>query len=189
MNARNTLLPALLWIAQTLHAQQVYKDVSYKDSLKLDLYLPDGTTPRPLVVIIHGGAWVRGDKSLDASYYMRQLRDQLLRNGYAVASIDSTLLSKTAHFPTPIQDCNDAIRWLKEHAAPYRLDTAHIGLWGGSAAAHLALLCGYGAGTRFDYVIDNFGPTDLNKLFKTHASPFTVLIFKLFIRKIYDIRN
>jgi acetyl esterase/lipase len=189
MNTRIIILLAVLCLAETLHAQQEYKDIPYKDSLKLDLYLPADPTPRPLIVIIHGGAWVRGDKSLDASYYMRQLRDKLLLNGYAVASIDYTLLGKTAHFPAPIQDCNDATRWLKDHAARYHLDTTHIGLWGASAGGHLALLCGYDAGAHFDYVIDNFGPTDLNKLFKTHASFLTVFIFKLFLRKIYDIRN
>lgn len=182
-----TLLFVLLWLTPSLYAQKAYKDIPYKDSLRLDLYEPTDTSPRPVVVIIHGGAWVRGDKSLDEGYYMPRLRDQLLLNGFAVVSIDYTLLSATAHFPTPIEDCNDAIRWLKTNAPQYHLDTTHLGLWGASAGGHLALLCGYEG--KFDYVIDNFGPTDLNKLFKTHASPFTVLIFKLFLHKLYDIRN
>lgn len=184
---KNTLLFVLLCFTQSPYAQKVYKDISYKDSLKLDLYEPADTSPRPVVVIIHGGAWVRGDKSLDEGYYMPRLRDQLLLNGYVVVSIDYTLLSATAHFPTPIEDCKDAIRWLKTNAPQYRLDTTHIGLWGASAGGHLALLCGYEG--NFDYVIDNFGPIDLNKLFKTHASPITVLIFKLFLHRLYDIRN
>ncbi|HTJ12636.1 MAG TPA: alpha/beta hydrolase [Dinghuibacter sp.] len=182
-----TLFVSLIWLAQALHAQQIYKDVPYKDTLKLDLYEPAGTSPRPVVIIIHGGAWVRGDKSLDEGYYLPRLRDQLLLNGYAVASIDYTLLSATAHFPTPIEDGDDAVRWLKTNATQYRLDTTHFGLWGASAGGHLALLCGYKG--KFDYIIDNFGPTDLNMLFKTHASPITTLIFKTFLRKIYDIRN
>ncbi|PWU00819.1 MAG: lipase [Candidatus Melainabacteria bacterium] len=100
----------------------------------LDLYLPVGKGPYPLVVCIHGGGWESGDK---AFFPFREL----VRNGFAVASINYRLSAQAA-FPAQIIDCKLAIGWLRLHAADYDLDPDAIGIWGMSAGGHLAALAG-----------------------------------------------
>jgi len=100
----------------------------------LDLYLPSGKGPYPLVICIHGGGWEVGDK---AFFPCRRL----IKNGYAVASINYRLSSQ-APFPAQIVDCKLAIAWLRSHASEYNLDPERIGAWGISAGGHLAALVG-----------------------------------------------
>lgn len=183
---------------------QVYKVSPSGDSLRLDLYLPNNAVneKKPLVILVHGGGWAFGDKGLSSLYYTRALKEQLLRNNYAVASIGYSLVNDSVHFPTPVEDCKDAVKWLYSQSEKYKLDTANYGVWGGSAGAHLAMLIAYSdaedfAGdselsnypSRLNYVIDNFGPTNLNELFKVKLNGVSTFMFKIFVRKLYDIRN
>lgn len=186
------------------HIDLTYKLSEAGDSLKLDLFLPVQASKEkiPLVILVHGGGWAFGDKELESIYYMRALKEQLLRNNYAVASIGYRLVTDSVHFPAPVIDCKDAVKWLYSQADSYQLDTANYGIWGGSAGAHLAMLVAYSdAGefsgvqqlanypSRLNYVIDNFGPTDLNELFKVNLNGFSTTMFKIFVRRLYDIRN
>jgi acetyl esterase/lipase len=100
----------------------------------LDLYLPGGKGPYPLIVCIHGGGWESGDK---AFFPFRQL----VKGGFAVASINYRL-SPQAAFPAQIIDCKLAIGWLRLHAGDYDLNPNAIGVWGISAGGHLAALLG-----------------------------------------------
>ena len=102
--------------------------------LTLDLYLPPGTGPHPLVVWVHGGAWYEGSKEHCPAV-------PLTGRGYAVASINYRL-SREALFPAQIHDCKGAIRWLRAHAIGYGLDAGRIGAWGESAGGHLVALLG-----------------------------------------------
>jgi len=198
--------------AQTGFAQQSYqtfKDIAYKNALtdsavNLDIFLPDSNFGKrnPAVIIIHGGGWAKGDKTLETPYYMRRLKHELLSNSFAVISINYRLVSKNVHFPKPIEDCKDAVRWVRANANKYNIDTLNIGLWGGSAGGHLALLTAYTPNELFsgdktlapysskvNYVVDNFGPTDLNALFRMNMGGFSTFIVKLFFHKIYEIRE
>jgi acetyl esterase/lipase len=137
--------------------------------LALDLYWhPGADGPEPLVVWIHGGAWMSGDKTwMPPVLY-------LLDNGFAMASIDYRL-SQEALFPAQIEDCRAAIRWLRANAARYNLDPDRVGAWGESAGGHLAALLGTASGvaawdqrggnrgysSRVQAVCDWFGPSDL----------------------------
>src|SRR3546814_1590435 len=101
----------------------VYK-VSEGDSLMLDAFLPRNTQaqiPFPVVIIIHGGAWVEGERTVETIDFMRKLRAGLIGTGIAVVSIDNTLLNKTKLIPLPIADGNDAVRWVKANPAEYNL--------------------------------------------------------------------
>ncbi|PVD50029.1 alpha/beta hydrolase [Terrimonas sp.] len=182
----------------------VYKISPGKSELKLDVFLPDTIADKnfPLLIIIHGGGWALGDKTLETIYYMKKLKQELLNNGIAVASIDYSLVSKDVHLPTPVEDCKDAIKWLYANATQYNLDTTNFGLWGGSAGGHLALLAAYSGKEQFKgdsllmqypsqvkYVVDNFGPTEMNDLLRVDAGKFTTFIFKIFFRKIYNVRE
>lgn len=197
-------------LGKTYGQNRFFENVLYKvsekgDSLLLDIYLPQQKTENerfPVLMIIHGGAWVEGDKTLESLYYMRKLRDEAIKNNFAVVSINYRLLGKEIHFPAPVLDCKDAVRWIRANASGYGFDTENIGLWGGSAGGHLALLVGYREDSLWkddiqlaeypshvNYIIDNFGPTDLNKLLKTNAGFLTIFFFKTFLPGLYDIRN
>lgn len=102
----------------------------------LDLYLPDGPGPYPLLIWIHGGGWREGSKEGAGP-----LARRLLARGIAVASINYRL-STQAKFPAQIQDIRTAIRFLRDNASQYRLDPDRFGAAGSSAGGHLALLAG-----------------------------------------------
>ena len=151
-----------------------YPDLAYataSPAQKLDLYLPDGPGPFPVVLIVHGGAFMFGDKSHDISMAGT---DQLLGRGYAVANVNYRL-SGEAKAPAQIQDVKTAVRWLRAHAGEYRLNPHKIGAWGSSAGANLAALLGTSGGvaalegadlghaeqsSRVQVVVDWFGPID-----------------------------
>jgi len=132
-----------------------------------NLYLPrgKGAGPFPLVVWIHGGAWMSGSKEWDNVKY-------LVRDGYAIASIDYRYTPQ-APFPAQIQDCNAALNFIVAHAADYGVDAKRFVMGGGSAGGHLALMLGLARGQK-DFganpaikplaILDFFGPTDLNKM-------------------------
>lgn len=153
-------------------ADVVYRDLAYDDESslqRLDLYLPDnGARPYPLLVAIHGGGFVSGDKR---DGQVTPVLSGLAR-GYAVASLDYRL-SPESTFPAAINDVKAAVRWLRAHAAGFGLDGARIALWGDSAGGNLAALAGTSGDTdalrgpdpanagrtdRVQAVVDWFGP-------------------------------
>ena len=170
-------LPILISEVKAQTQAQALRDIEYarvgNKSLKLDLYLPEGQGPFPLIIWVHGGGWTSGDKSLSAD--SPQIRQAA--RGYAVASINYRL-SQTAKFPAQIEDCKAAIRWLRAHATQYNLDPSRIAAWGSSAGGHLVALMGTSAGatdlegdggnldysSRVQAVVDWFGPIDLLKM-------------------------
>lgn len=123
-------------MAPILHADLVYVPGSKLKSQTLDLFLPGSASTEkvPVVVWIHGGAWIGGDKR------PAPVRD-LINKGIAVAAINYRL-SNEAIFPAQIHDCKAAIRFLRANALKHNLDPNRIGVWGMSAGGHLALLVG-----------------------------------------------
>ena len=139
----------------------------------LDVYLPANTSkPLPVVIWIHGGAWQLNDKYADMGY-MKNTVKGFLDSGYALVSIDYRY-STTAIFPAQVQDCNQAIQFLYEHASTYKLDKNKFALIGFSAGGHLASLLGlsgnnnitdfYAGGKKppfkINTVLDFYGPSD-----------------------------
>ena len=118
-------------------------DVAYADkssAQKMDIYLPEGTGPFPVVVLIHGGAFKMGDKGMEASNAAA-----LVAKGIAAASINYRL-SGEAKFPAQIEDCKAAVRFLRANAAKYNLNPDKIGSWGASAGGNLSSLLGTTSG-------------------------------------------
>jgi acetyl esterase/lipase len=161
MAAKNCLLNliSLVFLANlhNLHAQTspvqnifpqgtiTYSNIPYaNDTLKkhlLDIYLPpDAKSNTPLIVWIHGGAWMLNDKYADMGYMKNTIKG-FIDSGYALASIDYRY-STQAIFPAQIQDCNEAVEFLYQHAEQYKLDKNRIALIGFSAGGHLASLLG-----------------------------------------------
>lgn len=146
----------------------VHRDLEYAKpdgiSLKLDLYLPEtrrsADEKLPTVIWVHGGGWKNGSKDNCKAAW-------LAAKGFAVASINYRL-TDVAQWPAQIDDCYEAVRWVRENAGRYDLDPEHIGAWGGSAGGHLVALMGtrqYSRkekeSSRVQAVCDWFGPSDL----------------------------
>jgi acetyl esterase/lipase len=134
----------------------------------LDLRLPRlGKPPYPLIIMIHGGGWTAGSKSLFPSLL-------LVDNGYATATINYRL-GRNGVFYDQIADCKAAVTWLRKRGTSINIDPNRIGVWGASAGGHLAALLGTtgdatspawatpvgGVSNRVDAVCDWCGPTDL----------------------------
>jgi len=116
----------------------VYLDVAYESQHKsntLDIYLPkDADKPVPVVLWIHGGGYVGGDKR-DVRYYAVSLASE----GYAVISMNYARAPE-ARYPTPIMQIGDVFGWISEYSADYLLDANQIVLAGDSAGAHSAAI-------------------------------------------------
>jgi len=151
---------------------KMLKDLEYGRAgcraMLLDLYLPEkGRKPLPLLIWIHGGAWMSGSKDNPSPAL------QFTAEGYAVAQVGYRL-SQDAKFPAQIHDCKAAVRWLRANAQKYNLDPNKFAAWGASAGGHLVALLGTTDGapelegyvndlkgsSRVQAVVDWCGPTD-----------------------------
>ena len=102
----------------------------------LDLYLPKTKPgPFPLIIWIHGGSWMYGDKG-ENCLPARDMSDE-----FAVASVNYRYTTD-ATFPAQINDCKAAVRFLRANAAKYRIDPNRFGVWGSSAGGYLAAMVG-----------------------------------------------
>ncbi|QPC82578.1 alpha/beta hydrolase [Phototrophicus methaneseepsis] len=128
--------------------------------------------PLPVILWVHGGAWMAGDR-LDDDHYCRRI----IRAGFACLSINYRL-SDEAIFPAAIQDCKCAVRYLRAHTSELGIQPDKIGAWGPSAGGHLVTLLGTSAqvadfeGTggwpeqdsSVQAVCDWFGPTNFTAM-------------------------
>ncbi len=149
-------LIALIWAApplragEALHAVEVTSDLAYvsgdevPDRQRLDLYVPVGEGPWPVLLWIHGGAWAVGHRQDEGA-----LARRFAERGIAVAAADhrmskalwmSEKLSEGVEHPTHVQDVAAALAWLFKNAATHRLDPKRIFVGGFSSGAHLAAL-------------------------------------------------
>ncbi|MFE7277808.1 alpha/beta hydrolase fold domain-containing protein [Streptomyces sp. NPDC057623] len=142
----------------------VYAETLGFRPLRLDLYLPPvDAGPVPLVVFVHGGGWVRGDRKVFTPTLLEWVPgpfERLAAEGFAVASVDYRL-SGEARFPAQLEDLSAAMEWLAEHAERFGYDADRTVLWGESAGAHLAMLLVLRDGCRVRGLVDWYGPTDL----------------------------
>lgn len=184
----------------------IYKTVNDR-SLHLDIYKPKVTYNdaelAPVLVFIHGGSWVEASKNNIKRTFRQYVLKTLNQNGFAVVSIDYRLADKTlSHIQHQIADCKDAIRWIRLHGRNYGLDSENIGIWGASAGAQLAMMSAYTSedlykgdtdlsniSSKVNYLIDTYGPTNLNTLFRTDLNPFMTTFAKLCVRKVIAKRN
>jgi acetyl esterase/lipase len=117
-----------------------YGLVSGYRPLQLDVWVPAASTTPPLVVWIHGGAWLSGDRRyLPETLRPNQLFDATLAAGLAVASVDYRH-AREAPFPAQLHDVKAALRYLRTHAQELGVDVTRVGVWGESAGGHLAAL-------------------------------------------------
>lgn len=119
---------------------RMVRDIAYGEAENrrnlLDLYLPE--SPRegghPVILQVHGGAWLFGEKEQQAMPLMNHLAQQ----GWICVAINYRL-SPASTFPDHIVDVKKAIRWIKEHIAEYG-GNDFLAITGGSAGGHLSSL-------------------------------------------------
>jgi acetyl esterase/lipase len=160
--------------AITNHIRRKYLDIPYamlSPSQMLDVYLPDeGEGPFPVILSIHGGAFMGCDK---ADIQVMPMLEGLKR-GYAVVALNYRL-SWEAIFPALVQDVKAAVRWVRANAHWYYFDPERIASWGGSAGGYLSTMLGTSDGipeladlslgnadqpSNVQVVVDWFGPTN-----------------------------
>jgi len=117
-----------------------YSQIDGKD-LQMDVYSPTNETSNngASVIVVHGGSWnggTRGD--------FPQWNGWLAENGFTVFDVDYRLAPQP-NYLTATGDVKCALRWVKEHAAEFKISPERIALLGRSAGAHLALLAAYSA--------------------------------------------
>lgn len=155
----------------------VQRDLPYlgpERSEKLDLYQSTSRKPgerAPGIVFVHGGGWTGGSRSEGRA---TEVCTTLAEAGYVCVSI-SYRLAKHDRWPTNVYDCKNAVRFLRKNADKYGVDSTHIGVIGGSAGGHLALMVGFtsdvpsleppapypGISDRVQAVVDMYGITDI----------------------------
>lgn len=119
----------------TPHDVERFDDIVYGDDPKwqiLDVYRPREASGKrlPVIVSIHGGGWVYGNKEVYQFYCM-----SLAQHGFAVVNY-TYRLAPEFKFPASIEDANMVFRWVIDHAEEYGFDVENIFGVGDSAGAH-----------------------------------------------------
>lgn len=129
---------------------------------KMDVALPANRSEQtPVVVLIHGGAWMAGNKE-----DMKGFQDFLLQNGIASISINYRYADASLHYAALMEDVHKAVSLCAANAATWGIRNTRFIICGASAGAHLSLLYGYkyDSGGRISGIISMAGPTDLTNI-------------------------
>ena len=158
----------------TDYKEQTLNNISYGTDARqnMDIYLPANrsTTSTNVIILIHGGAWIEGDKN-DFAGYLTTLKQRL--PGYAIFNINYRLaINNQNPFPAQEMDIKKAIEFINNKTAEYAV-SKNFALLGASAGAHLALLQAYKyeSPVKIKAVVDFFGPTDLIALYNISPNP------------------
>lgn len=129
-----------------------------EETLRLDAFVPPGDGPFATCILVHGGGFTKGTKRS----YITPIFEPLAKAGFVWFTIDYRLAPKH-RWPACADDVATAIRWVKEHAAEYKVDPNRIALIGESAGGHLVSYAGVkGEGaTRVAAVVPFYAPHDL----------------------------
>lgn len=143
-----------------------------------DVFAPQRDGNGAAVILLHGGAWMFGDRSA-----MHPYARLFAARGFVAIAAQYRLLPHY-RWPAQLDDVRSAIRWTKAQAARFAIDPARVALTGFSAGAHLALLAagtadgsghehalGEGAGTSLAAVISCFAPAILTADYLPHRPP------------------
>jgi acetyl esterase/lipase len=129
-------------------AVEVTRDIAYwgdgSGRHRLDVYRSRLAPPgdgAPVMVYIHGGAWMIGDKREQG----KPMMFELVARGWVCVAINYRLSPK-ATWPDHIVDAKRAVAWVKEHIAEYGGDPSFVAVSGGSAGGHLSALLALSAG-------------------------------------------
>jgi acetyl esterase/lipase len=174
---------------------EVVRDVAYAPEHGkrgcLDVYAPkSGVRDAPVLLQIHGGAWMIGEKRQQG----QPLMAHLARRGWVCAAANYRL-SPRATFPDHIVDCKRALRFVREHIAEYGGDPGFIAVTGGSAGGHLSALLALSAGdpvfqpgfeaadTRIEACVPFYGVYDFTNAWGTQPDDGLLRMLARFVMK------
>jgi pectinesterase len=150
------------WNPDSTHSYSANRfDIEYGEAggekLLLDAHVPEGSGKFPVVVIVHGGGWMSGDREKDIVPVFAPVA-----TNFTWFTI-SYRLAPTNHWPACYEDVQTAIRWAKKHAVEFKGDPNRMALLGYSAGGHLVTLAGTRAepDTQVQAVAAMAPPTDL----------------------------
>ncbi len=149
-------------------------------ALTLTLVTPyNKTKSYPLVVFIQGSGWTFPNVGLNLPHL-----GDIAREGFVVASVTHRSANDGHPFPAFLKDVKSAIRFLRAHAEEYQIDPARVLAYGTSSGGNTALLLGLTGddpryvseihpdeSDRVTAVVDCFGPTMMEDLFRPAESP------------------
>ena len=151
--------------------------VPYNSAHELDVYYPTRRVyPKsPVLLFVHGGGWVTGIKESVNTNKFNGAFNMLRDAGYTIVSPSYTLARDgKSPFPDCIVNGYEAIDWVRRHADSLNVDLDNFGVMGESAGAQIAMMNAFVDPSQFglemeqfvaDYVVDIYGPTDLNALY------------------------
>jgi acetyl esterase/lipase len=144
-----------------------YKTVGNVE-IKADVYEAEGITPRPVVMWVHGGALIMGQRAqLD-----RVLLPKLHEAGYVVVSIDYRLAPETK-LPGILEDLRDAYKWIRDEGPRlFHADPNRIAVMGGSAGGYLTQVSGYLVEPRPKVLVSFYGYGDIVGDWYSKPDPF-----------------
>lgn len=162
---------------------QTYLNVSYGSDTaqRMDIYLPAGRSidSTKVLIAVHGGAWISGDKS-DLTPYVPSLQQRL--PGWAIFNINYRLASSTNGnvFPAQENDMQAAMDFIVSKYPEYKFNKDKLVLLGESAGGHMVLLQAYKhTSPKIKAVVDFFGPTDMVDLYNSFTLPNQLLMQQL----------
>ena len=159
----------------------VYR-VAGGQTLRLDAYLPRSNgSPRPAVVIVHGGGWRSGTRATFApgEASVEPTARLFAARGWATFSIDYRL-APASRFPAQVSDVQSALAWVRRNSVRYRIDPRRVALLGASAGGNLAVEAALTSapGTASAAAVSWSGPMDLTSFYHALAArgsrPFVV---------------
>lgn len=110
--------------------------------LHVDIFRPDDGQVYPALLMVHGGGWNSGDKSLQVP-----MAQQIAAKGYVTIPVEYRLIPE-AVYPAGLHDVKTAVRWARANAEKYGIDPDRIAISGCSAGAQLATLVGVTNGSK-----------------------------------------
>lgn len=113
----------------------VYKNIKTRE-LHLDVYYTTTKQTNPAVLLIHGGGWKSGDKS-----QMKSIGLALAAKGFSCFAVEYRLTPE-ARYPAAVDDCIDAIEFIRVNALQYNVDVSKLVILGCSSGGQLAALIG-----------------------------------------------
>ena len=128
-------------MATSMQAYDVeISDVEYlkhgETPLLASIFRPQGTGPFPIMIELHGGAWVRGNR-----HNGDDANEALAKNGVIVVALDFRVPPE-APYPASLADIHYGVRWAKSQAAGWNGIPDRVGAMGTSSGAHQAMLLG-----------------------------------------------
>jgi len=128
--------------AKSLAKMKVFDDETYSaidSKMRLDVYLPKGVAKPPLMIWVHGGGMIFGNKNTIKYDEGAKLLEVLIKNGIAVASVNYRLATEVP-YPVSGQDVKTAVRYLRANATKYGFNPKKFAIGGDSAGGYLSLM-------------------------------------------------